>query len=170
MEEKNCKELAKTGDGCLWNLLEWCFACLFCEEKGKDHFGVLRRSHPVEDGEVRYPSGREKDVIIHMDSAPSHKAAHTVEWLENHGQKFIPEEHWPANSPDMAPLDYCANGILKGIISRRKPTTQDGMKRVIREELARFDLRIIRAALSAWQGRAETMTECQGYQAEHFRN
>ena len=70
----------------------------------------------------------------------------------------------------MAPLGCCVNGILKGIISHRKPTTEDGMKRVIREELARFNLGIIRAALSVWQGRVETMTECQGYEVEHFRN
>jgi len=84
--------------------------------------------------------------ITTIDSAPSQKARHTVEWLKNHGQKFILEEDWPANSPGMAPLGYCVNGILKGIISHRKPTTEDGMKRVIREELARFNLGIIRAA------------------------
>ena len=97
--------------------------------------------------------GREKDVILHMDSAPAHKAQKTVNYLNDVGQNFIPEEEWMANSPDMAPLDYCVNGILKGKISHRKPTNVPGMNRVIKEELAGFDLEIIRSALSAWKNR-----------------
>ena len=47
-------------------------------------------------------SGREKDAILHMASAPAHKAQKTVNYLNDVGQNFIPEEEWMANSPDMA--------------------------------------------------------------------
>lgn len=114
-----------------------------------------------------YP-GRENDVILHMDSAPAHKANNTVQYLTNVGQTYIPEGEWMANSPDLAPLDYCVNGILKSRISRRKPTTVPGMKRVIRQEIAGLDLSVIRAALSAWEGRVQEMVKCDGYQIEHF--
>ena len=34
--------------------------------------------------------GREKDVILHMDSAPAHKAQKTVNYLNDVGKNFIP--------------------------------------------------------------------------------
>ncbi|XP_055357431.1 uncharacterized protein LOC129602440 [Paramacrobiotus metropolitanus] len=39
-----------------------------------------------------------KKVVLHMDSAPSHVAKETVQWLKAEKVKYIPKEEWLANS------------------------------------------------------------------------
>jgi hypothetical protein len=109
---------------------------------------------------------RAPEVILHMDSAPAHTSAETVQWLRDHNVKFIPKEDWMANSPDMAPLDYGVNGILKKKLSSRRVTTVAGMERTIKEEWKKFDLRTVRNILSSWKQRVEVMIEHHGFHIE----
>ena len=67
-------------------------------------------------------------VWLHMDSAPSHAAGVTQQWLVDSGQKFIPKEHF-SYSPDMSPLDYGVNGSLKRISTGRKCKDLYGLAR-----------------------------------------
>ena len=50
---------------------------------------VTKGTHPRLYGE------QSSKVWLHMDSAPSHAAGVTQQWLVGSGQKFIPKEHWP---------------------------------------------------------------------------
>ena len=59
-----------------------------------------------------YP-GEESKVILHMDGARAHFHPNVVQWLETNKIKYIPAGHWPANSPDLSPMDYGINGIFK---------------------------------------------------------
>ena len=53
---------------------------------------------------------RAKDVWFHMDSAPAHVAAQTVQWLTDHQVKFIPAADWISNWPDLAWIDFEVDG------------------------------------------------------------
>ena len=46
------------------------------------------------------------------DSAPSHLARVTQEWLQNEVPRFISSTQWPPKSSDTNPLDYCVWSIL----------------------------------------------------------
>ena len=88
-------------------------------------------------------------VWLHMDSAPSHTADVTQQWLVDSGQKFILKEHWPPYSPDISPLDYGVNGNLKRILTGRKCKDLDGLARVVKKVWDEYDIKKIRNALSA---------------------
>src|SRR5262249_27464757 len=63
-------------------------------------------SRMVKEDIPRLYGDRAKNVTLHFDSAPSHTARLTNKWLDENQVKYIPQEHWMANSPDLAPLDY----------------------------------------------------------------
>ena len=44
--------------------------------------------------------------VFQQDNAPAHRARDTVRLLEQATPAFIPPELWPANSPDLNPVDY----------------------------------------------------------------
>ena len=46
-------------------------------------------------------------------SAREYTAAATVQWLRNLDYIFISTWDWPANSPDLSPMDYSENGVFK---------------------------------------------------------
>ena len=48
----------------------------------------------------------ERPYIFQQDSAPSHKAQTTQDWLAEHFQDHITPNLWPPSSPDLNPLDY----------------------------------------------------------------
>ena len=52
---------------------------------------------------IRRMSG---DFIFQQDSAPAHRAWETIELLRRETPDFIGPDLWPANSPDLNPVDY----------------------------------------------------------------
>ncbi|KAI6659697.1 hypothetical protein LOD99_14622 [Oopsacas minuta] len=48
--------------------------------------------------------------VSQQDSALSHKAKMTSEWLKLNVPEFISTEEWPTSSPDLNPMDFCIYG------------------------------------------------------------
>jgi len=44
--------------------------------------------------------------VLQQDNAPAHRARDTVELLRSKTPQFISSDMWPANSPDLNPVDY----------------------------------------------------------------
>src|SRR6218665_2189649 len=51
--------------------------------------------------------------IFQQDSAPAHRAKDTIALLRRETQSFIGPELWPANSPDLNPVDYRFLGLIQ---------------------------------------------------------
>ena len=68
------------------------------------------------------------DFIFQQDLAPAHSAKATSTWFKDHG---IPVLNWPANSPDLKPIE-----ILWGIVKRKmryaRPNNAEELKAAIR--------------------------------------
>ena len=47
------------------------------------------------------------DWIFQQDNATPHTHILTQQWCHDHFPMFIDKDHWPPNSPDLNPLDYC---------------------------------------------------------------
>ncbi|CAF4754971.1 unnamed protein product, partial [Rotaria socialis] len=47
------------------------------------------------------------DWIFQQDNATPHTHILTQQWCQEHFPTFIDKDHWPPNSPDLNPLDYC---------------------------------------------------------------
>ena len=62
------------------------------------------------------------DFEFLQDSAPSHRAKVTQQFLRQNTPDFIAADEWASCSPDLNPLDYCILGYPAGFGVRR-PTT-----------------------------------------------
>ncbi|OWA55561.1 hypothetical protein BV898_19945, partial [Hypsibius exemplaris] len=94
-----------------------------------------------------FPGELINKVVFHHDSAPAHSSGITQEWLRNSGIKFIPKEHWMGNSPDLAPMDFCVNGLFKWKLFDHAATTVADLKRVMRKVWSNLDQSKINNAL-----------------------
>ncbi|XP_055329967.1 uncharacterized protein LOC129582479 [Paramacrobiotus metropolitanus] len=107
-----------------------------------------------------------KDVILHFDNARSHTAKVTQQWLKSNEVKYVPQEHWMANSPDLSRLDYGISGIFKQIFGGRKATTVGGLSRIVKQVCSSFDLSVIRNTLQSWNPRVQKMLDTFGDHVE----
>ncbi len=68
------------------------------------------------------------DFIFQQDLAPAHSAKATSTWFKDHG---IPVLNWPANSPDLNPIENLW-GIVKRKMRYARPNNADELKATIR--------------------------------------
>jgi hypothetical protein len=119
-----------------------------------------------------YANNLEK-VELHQDKASSHTSKSTAIFLEKMqietGIKSIPFKHIPAKSPDVAPMDYCAFGLLKQGLYKRRPKTLAGLWKAVEEEWNKIPIFVLRKALLSWKTRCQMIVQRQGYQIEHIR-
>ena len=114
-----------------------------------------------------YP-GEEHKVILHMDAAPAHFHPNVVSWLRKNKITYIPKEDWPANSPDLSPMDYGINGIFKNLCKRRRASTRNELVMVATAVWEEIEIPKIQRVISSWPFRVDSMIKAQGFQIEHF--
>ncbi len=68
------------------------------------------------------------DFILQQDLAPAHSAKTTSTWFKDHG---IPVLNWPANSPDLNPIENLW-GIVKRKMRYARPNNAEELKATIR--------------------------------------
>uniref|UniRef100_A0AAY5L9I4 Tc1-like transposase DDE domain-containing protein n=1 Tax=Esox lucius TaxID=8010 RepID=A0AAY5L9I4_ESOLU len=68
------------------------------------------------------------DFIFQQDLAPAHSAKPTSTWFKDHG---IPLLNWPANSPDLNPIENLW-GIVKRKMRYARPNNAEELKATIR--------------------------------------
>ena len=74
--------------------------------------------------------------LFQQDSVPAHRARDTVELLRRETPQFISPNMWPANSPELNPVDYSIWGMLQERVYRVPIRDTDELrKRLLRHEL-----------------------------------
>ena len=101
-----------------------------------------------------------------MDSGPAHTTDFTSKWMKDRKVKWIPKEHWFANSPDVAPMEFAVNGTFKKNLKKRQAYSVDEQVRVAKSEWRKFPIHKIRFALLSWHKRAELTEKSRGFQLE----
>ncbi len=71
---------------------------------------------------------RDADFIFKQDLAPAHTAKGTKSWFNDHGITVL---DWPANSPDLNPVDNLW-GIVKRKMRDTRPNNADDLKAAIK--------------------------------------
>lgn len=65
-----------------------------------------------------------------QDGAPIHRAKTTQAWLSKNVPNFITKEEWPANSPDLNPIEN-AWALMANSVARNKPTNREQLRQAI---------------------------------------
>jgi hypothetical protein len=104
-------------------------------------------------------------VILHMDSARSHIARIVYQWLDDHEIKYFTKDQWLANSPELSPMDFFANGYFKEQMNKRKYSTLKGMLKIAHEEWAKIPLEMFQNSLRTWPDRVMAVHKAHGKQA-----
>ncbi len=61
---------------------------------------------------------KDADLIFQQDLAPAHTAKSTKSWLNDHGVGVL---DWPANSPDLNPIENLCQGFVKRKMRNKRP-------------------------------------------------
>ncbi len=87
------------------------------------------------------------DFIFQQDLAPAHSAKATSTWFKDHG---IPVLNWPANSPDLNPIEIY--GVLwRGRLQYARPNNTEELKATIRATWA---------LITPWASATDWSTPC----------
>lgn len=97
-----------------------------------------------------------------QDSAPSHKAKGTQNWLKNNVPHFIAHTDWPSSSPDLNPLDYCVWGILQARACAKKHTSLEALKADLVREWKRIGQNVIRESCRSFEKRLKAVVDAKG--------
>ena len=118
----------------------------------------------MSDVDIKKLYGKESGKVLrHMDSASSHTARKTVNWLNSRKLKFISKEEWLPNSSEFSPMDYFANGTLKKMLKERKYSTGRGMIKAVREEWGKIKREHFQNALTSWPERVNLVKKAKGH-------
>ncbi len=71
---------------------------------------------------------KDADFFFQQDLAPAHTAKSTKCWLNDHGVGVL---DWPANSPDLDPIEKW--GIVKRKMRSKRPKNADELKASVKE-------------------------------------
>jgi len=87
-------KVSTVSDGLGCHVICWCWSTVFSEvyQEVLEHF-VLSAADQLHG---------DADFIFQQDLAPAHSAKATSTWFKVHG---IPVLNWPANSPDLNPIE-----------------------------------------------------------------
>jgi len=91
-----------------------------------------------------------------------------VELLIDKMPDFIPPSLWPANSPDLNPVDYTAWGVFQERFYREKIRTVEELQQRITEEWERLDHRVINNAVKQWYEHLRACVAANGGHFEHL--
>ena len=108
-------------------------------------------------------------VIYQHDGAPSHTARETIDLLKTNFSDRLISQHtdwiWPANSPDLSPLDYFFWGLLKMRVFKNAHSSLDELKVRIKQEIDNIDIDIVRSAIDSVMCR---FLDCIAQNGDHF--
>jgi hypothetical protein len=97
-----------------------------------------------------------------QDSAEPHVHHLTQKWCQDNFSSFIDKDHWPPNSPDLNPLDYCISDEFVQCVNwekvTSKPTLIDELKRAVKQ--IRQD--VVLQSCSSWTVRLQCVLENDG--------
>ena len=79
-----------------------------------------------------------------QDSAPSHRAKATRNFLQDNTPDFISSQEWTSHSPGLNPLDYSVWDILQKLVYEGRRANLNNLQNVIRDKWHNVDDQTVR--------------------------
>jgi transposase len=102
------------------------------------------------------------DWTFQQDGAKPHTHAKSQEWCAKHFPSFIDKDHWPPNSPDLNPLDYCIWNEFAQLVTwdtvTSKTTLITALKRAVRE----ISQDVVWESCASWTNRLFRLSQDNG--------
>ena len=73
-----------------------------------------------------------------QDNGTPHTHQETQEWCSQHFPSFIDKDTWPANSPDLNPLDHCIWDEFAQAINWDKVTSESSLIAALKHGVKKF--------------------------------
>ena len=99
------------------------------------------------------------------DSYPTHRARDTIELLRQETPDFIGPDLWPANSPDLNPVDYRIWGLIQERVYQTAVRDIDDLKQRLVTVWSQLKQSVIDKAIEQWRLRLRACIRAKG---EHF--
>jgi len=109
--------------------------------------------------------------VFMQDSAPSHHAKATQNFLRDNMSDFISSQEWTLHSSDLNPLDYSVWVILQELVyeGRHKPFANlKDLRNVIRDKWHDVDDQTVRKAILQWKRRLAAVAKQNGGPIQHI--
>jgi len=93
--------------------------------------------------------------VFQQDNAPAHRARDTVKLLRCEEPQFTSPDMWPANSPDLNPVDNRVWGMLQERVYRVRICNTDELRKPLVAPWAEFQHSVVDDAVDQWRKRLE---------------
>ena len=108
------------------------------------------------------------DYVFQQDGARAHTAKDTVQYLKENVPELIEPEMWPANSPDLNPVDYGVWENLSSRVYREKIADIDQLVAVLKRKWEELPQEQINKAIDQFRPRLRKVIEMKGKHIEQF--
>uniref|UniRef100_A0A9J8BMH5 Tc1-like transposase DDE domain-containing protein n=1 Tax=Cyprinus carpio carpio TaxID=630221 RepID=A0A9J8BMH5_CYPCA len=105
----------------------------------------------------------DEDFIFQHDLAPAHSAKTTGKWFTDHG---ITVPNWPANSPDLNPIENLWD-IVKRKLRDARPNTLDELKAAIEASWASITPQQCHRLIASMPRRIEAVISAKGFPTKY---
>ena len=106
--------------------------------------------------------------VFQQDNAPAHRAHDRIELLYRETPQFISPDMWPANSPDLNPVDYCVWDMLQQRVYRVPIHSTDELRKRLVATWAEFQQSVVDYAVDQWRKSLEACIRAEDDQFEHL--
>ena len=105
---------------------------------------------------------KDEPWTLQQDSAPSHGSKFTQSWILRKIPSFISKEDWPAQSPDLSPLDYSIWSILEKRVCPTPHQTLELLKAKLMKEWGAIPQEMLHAACDSFSDRLKAIVKNKG--------
>jgi hypothetical protein len=90
-----------------------------------------------------------------QDGAKPHIHHLTQKWCRDHFPSFIDKDHWPPNSPDLNPLDYCILDEFAQCVNWEKATSKSALINELKRAVKKIRQDVVLQSCSSWTVRLQ---------------
>lgn len=93
------------------------------------------------------------DWVFQQDGAKPHTHHLTQKWCADNFPSFIDKDHWPPNSPDLNPLDYCIWDELTSVMNWSRIKSKKTLIEELKRSVKRIRQDVVLESCDSWTNR-----------------